>query len=358
MKQPSSLIDKGFFAPLHGLRGIAVLYVVISHLGNSGLFLLPIPHNAIGKVGVWVFFVLSAFLLTTHLCRDFETTTSRISSLLQYLVHRAFRIYPLYILVLIVHMVLGDISKMELLKHLLLVQGWGELWAIPVEFQYYFVIPFIAFSSLYLTRRGVILVLLGFLTAALFYCLKQPASVFSNELNIFPKLAPFLFGSMLALLLYKKATLESRHLSSLISLVSILGLLVTTVLYRDLANGYLSNMLAPWLSIAIGASVVGLIFAALQPGLIGSLLGARPLVFLGEISFSIYLLHMFIIRAVQKANYLPDYIDAWFSLGLCVLCASVSYWAIERPGIRMGKIIGQKLRGQFTRLTLNSSDSP
>lgn len=348
--------------PLHGLRGIAVLYVVISHLGNGGLFLLPIPHNAIGKVGVWIFFSLSAFLLTTHLCRDFETTSSRVFSLLQYLVHRAFRIYPLYILVLIGHMILGDISKTEFLKHLLLVQGWGELWAIPVEFQYYFVIPFIAISSLYLPRRRVSLLLMVILAAVLFYGLKQPASVFSNELNAFPKLAPFLLGSMLALLLYKKAPPESRCLSLLIPLVSLVGLLVTTVLYRCLANGYLSNLFAPWLSIAIGGSVVGLIYTALQPNVIGSLLGARPLVFLGEISFSVYLLHMFVIHLVQKVSDLPAGIEAWFSLGLSVLCASVSYWAIERPGIRMGKIIGQRLRGlpfvgAHTRSTVNNGDN-
>ena len=126
MKQPSSSTDKGFFAPLNGLRGIAVLYVVISHLGNGGLFLLPIPHDAIGKVGVWIFFALSAFLLTTHLCRDLDATSSRVSSLLQYIVHRVFRIYPLYIFVLIGHMIIGDISKVDLLKRLLLIQGWGE----------------------------------------------------------------------------------------------------------------------------------------------------------------------------------------------------------------------------------------
>ena len=40
---------KEFFAPLQGLRGIAVLYVLLSHLGNAGLFLLPVPHDAIGK---------------------------------------------------------------------------------------------------------------------------------------------------------------------------------------------------------------------------------------------------------------------------------------------------------------------
>jgi peptidoglycan/LPS O-acetylase OafA/YrhL len=362
MKQPASLTEKRFIAPLHGLRGIAVLYVVISHLGNGGLFLLPIPHDAIGKVGVWIFFALSAFLLTTHLCRELETTSSRVASLLQYIAHRVFRIYPLYIFVLISHFALDDISKTDFFKHILLIQGLGELWAIPVEFQYYFIIPVIAITSLYIPRRYVSLLLMAALMASLIYSYQQPASVFSNELNVFPKIAPFLFGSMLALLPYKKVPSEFRKLYSLIPWVCLAGLLATTVLYRYVAKGYLSNLFAPWLSLAIGAAAVGLIYAALKPNPIASLLGSRPLAYLGKISFSIYLLHMFVLRLVQKTTDLPVGMQAWFSLGLCVLCASFSYWAIERPGISAGKIIGQYLR-EFSfrghrQSTVKYSDAP
>lgn len=197
--------DRMFFASLHGLRGIAVMYVVLSHLGNGGYFLLPIAHDAIGKVGVWIFFALSAFLLTNHLYIDFEATSSRVTSLLQYIVHRVFRIYPLYIFVLIGHVILGDISKIQLLKHLLLIQGWGELWAISVEFQYYLLIPVFVISALHLrvSYFNIISFLVALAAGSVVYGLKWPASVFSNELTLFPKLAPFVLGSMLALLLSK-----------------------------------------------------------------------------------------------------------------------------------------------------------
>nr|WP_229498887.1 acyltransferase [Pseudoduganella ginsengisoli] len=346
MKQPIFLTDRKFFAPLHGLRGIAVLYVVVSHLGNGGLFLLPIPHDAIGKIGVWIFFALSAFLLTTHLCRDIESASSRVCTLLQYIIHRFFRIYPLYIIALIFHIIFGDISKKQLFGHLLLTQGRGELWAIPVEFQYYFIIPAIAISSLYLKKMHVCVLLVIALGAVLFYGTEQPASVFSNELNAFPKLAPFLLGSILALL---HTSLQSRGSSFLIPLTCLMGLLVTTILYRCLAKGYLQDVFAPWLSMAIGASIVGLMYAILQSNSIGSLFAARPLVFLGEISFSVYLLHMFVIRAVvSRGHGLPGGIGAWISLSLCILCASISYWTIERIGIRTGRIIGQKLQSCFS----------
>ncbi|MCX5871538.1 MAG: acyltransferase [Deltaproteobacteria bacterium] len=349
MKQPLST-NKIFFAPLHGLRGIAALYLVVAHLGQYGLFLLPIPHDAIGKVGVWIFFVLSAFLLTTHLCHDLETTSSKVFSLLKYTVHRIFRIYPLFIFSLTIHLIYRDISRIEFIQHLFLIQGRSELWAIPVEFQYYFIMPVIAMSTLYLPRRKVILLLAATLMVALFYGIAQPASVFSNKLNIIPKLAPFLLGSILALLLYKKKPASPQSQPKFVFFTPtacLVMLLITTVLFRCIAKNYISISFAPWLSIAIGASVMGLIYFALQPTAVSTLLGARPLVFLGEISFSVYLLHMFVIRFALSLHGLPIVTKAWLSLGLSVLCAIISYWIIERPGIHIGKKISQKLRTNF-----------
>ena len=352
MQQTLPAPDREFFAPLHGLRGVAVLYVVVSHLGNASLFLLPISHDAVGKVGVWIFFVLSAFLLTTHLLSEFEATSSKAFSLLTYIIHRIFRIYPLYILVLIGHMILGDISAMEFLKHLLLIQGMGELWAIPVEFQYYFIIPIIAIVSLYLPYKHINLILMVAMMITLFYGIMFPVSVFSNELNSIPKLTPFLLGSMLALLIYGKVSpkrkVNRRGFALLIGLACLTVLLVTTILYRCLSKDCLSNSFAPWLSIAISISVMGLIYSVLRPNAIGTLLEVVPLVFLGEISFSVYLLRMFVIRFVAQKNYgLPAVAEAWLTLGLCVLCASVSYWAIERPGIRAGKFLSRKITNNW-----------
>lgn len=340
-----SLTDREFVSSLDGLRGVAVLYVVVSHLGNGGRFLLPVPHDAIGKIGVWIFFALSAFLLTTHLRHDFETEPSKISPLLQYAVHRIFRIYPLFISVLIMHVILGDISGMELIKHLLLIQGWEELWAVPVEFQYYFIIPLIAIGALHMSRRSVVLLLMLAVMLALFYGIMQPASVFSNGLNIIPKLTPFLLGSILALF-YKKSPAVPGSGSGFVFMVTMacfLTLLVATVLYRCIGKECLSNLFAPWLSLAIGASVAGLIYSGLRPSFVGSMLGAKPLAFIGRISFSIYLLHMTVIRFVHKIPGLPPVAEAWLSLGLSVLCASITYWSIERTGIRAGKQISRKL---------------
>jgi len=199
-----SLINehREFFPALHGLRGIAVLFVVFSHLGGLGLFLFPIPHDGIGKVGVWIFFVLSAFLLTKNLYQDIKITASSLSSTIKYVVHRIFRIYPLYIVVLILHVIRGHISIIGFIKHLALIQAWGELWAIPVEFQYYLLMPVIVIIALFLSKKHTGFLLLTATIASLLYGTTHSTDVFSNELNIIPKLVPFLLGSILSLQFY------------------------------------------------------------------------------------------------------------------------------------------------------------
>ena len=336
-----------FWASLHGLRGIAVLYVVVSHLGNLGLFLIPLGHDGIGKVGVWIFFGLSAFLLTSRLYSDLQSTGSKPLSILVYFVHRVFRIYPLYIAVLAARVLLGHMSVMEMFSHISLVAGHGELWAIPVEFKYYFIVPCVALVASALGVRYCVFFLVVAVLAAVNCGAWWPDSVFSNELLLFPKITPFLLGSILALVSNPdKISLRKApgRLPSSISLLSPVALVVVTIAYRGLGKGWLPTDTAPWLSTAIGVSAVGLIHSGLGTNIVSLALRSRPLVFLGEISFSLYLTHMFVIGLINNMNILPAPLQAWLSIAVCVLCASVSYSVIERPGILAGKVISRRLQ--------------
>src|SRR4029450_100125 len=68
-RQPAAEVprrdDGGFRADIEGLRGVAVLFVVLFHAG------LPVPG---GVIGVDVFFVISGFLITGLLLRESERT--------------------------------------------------------------------------------------------------------------------------------------------------------------------------------------------------------------------------------------------------------------------------------------------
>ena len=340
---------KEFFAPLQGLRGIAVLYVLLSHLGNAGLFLLPVPHDAIGKVGVWIFFSLSAFLLTTHLVRYLSATSLNTLPVLQYAIHRVFRIYPMYFTVLILHVFINNFSLNEVTDHLLLLEGRRELWAIPVEFQYYFAIPVISILAVRLSRIWVYLLIAALLGASVSYGIYRPETVFSNGLNILPKLCPFLLGSFLALVLHHQTLSRlkaSWGASTLILFLSVAGLSVATFFYQCRATSCITVSQLPWLSVLLGLSVAGLIYSVQQPNLISKALSMKPLVYVGEISFSVYLLHLPIIRLVMTYTDFPSFVAAWTALILSIVIASITYRLIERQGMIAGKVISQRIIGQ------------
>ncbi|UPU00223.1 acyltransferase family protein [Bradyrhizobium barranii subsp. apii] len=68
------------FAELDGLRGLAAITVVFEHLSNAGVPVVPVPFlGGQSRVAVWVFFVLSAFLLTSRAIATPGTDRSRVS---------------------------------------------------------------------------------------------------------------------------------------------------------------------------------------------------------------------------------------------------------------------------------------
>lgn len=108
---------------LDGLRAIAVLLVVFSH--GSYRLLAPDVRIPMGGIGVGIFFVLSGYLITSLLLRE-HANRGRIS-LRDFYVRRALRIWPLYYAVLLLQLVV--------LVHINAKQ-WGGVWVSPSAPQY------------------------------------------------------------------------------------------------------------------------------------------------------------------------------------------------------------------------------
>ncbi len=97
-----SLADTLTIKSLDGLRGLAVLLVLLSHMSNAQMHLLPfLDFSGLGKAGVYLFFSLSAFLLTWQALKQAQQAPDP-KYWLAYLLRRALRIYPLYALALTV----------------------------------------------------------------------------------------------------------------------------------------------------------------------------------------------------------------------------------------------------------------
>lgn len=335
-----------FWSSLHGLRGIAALVVVLSHLGKYDLELGLIPHAHIGKTGVWIFFALSAFLLTYRLTEAVRSSGAWASPLLAYTAHRIFRIYPLLVVVVAVHWLVDGLSAREAWLHLALLGSQHGIWAIPVEFAFYAALPVLVAVVILGGSRLAIGLLVGLTIGAV---LGVPGNrvFFSGDLALYPKIAPFAVGAIAGLLHLEGRLLVPRveRWLPLAGAAGAIGLIVTAALSRSQALGATSVSVMPELSLAMGAATVALITASLRSGIASRILSSRPLVFLGEVSFSLYLTHIFVIH-FAAASAPGSHLMAWSALIFSVPLAWVCYILIERPGMRAGRLLGDWISGE------------
>ena len=142
------------FRALDGLRGVAVLLVLLSHTSNKDIFFHEfLNFQNVGKVGVYLFFVLSAYLLDRQIAIALMANKSSKRYWANYFLRRFLRIYPLFVIALIFHGVLTLLGFKTVIDrvidfplHLVLVRGESIFWSIPVEFKYYFISPLIMFG--------------------------------------------------------------------------------------------------------------------------------------------------------------------------------------------------------------------
>lgn len=196
----------GHLDALDGLRGLAVLIVMSSHWSNAGMDLLPLPLAGIGKSGVYLFYVLSAFLLTRlMLLRGERMGYGNGLMWADYALRRVLRIWPLYLVVLLLSWLLTAqgvagwhyrIDGASLLRHVALREGQSVLWSIPVEFMFYLWLPLLVLAAAWLRRHapplveaGVAVLLLG---AVLFAW--PPAQAPENDIRLWHYLPVFLCG--------------------------------------------------------------------------------------------------------------------------------------------------------------------
>jgi peptidoglycan/LPS O-acetylase OafA/YrhL len=335
------LSDDQRIPSLDGCRAIAISLVVFWHLSFSTR---DFPRGGFdwGDLGVFIFFVISGFLITTVLQREQEQRKS--ISLGNFYIRRVFRIFPalLFFLLgveLLTKLGLASVPGRALLFSLSFLRNYypgpyrilHHLWSLSVEEQFYLVWPFL---FAYLSKRTAcrlltgIIILAPILRLGTLFWLGQ-AQVWNTE-----EVADGLACGCLLAIQQKELRASrvyqwlSRPYVSLVIPCLIVGGAYThpRALYEGLGKSVI------FLGVALGIDMV--ILRHESPA--GKLLNSRPLVWLGKLSYSLYLWQqVFLIVKREDQPY------AWFpvNLGLAFLCAVVSYYLIERPSIQFGRRI-------------------
>ncbi len=336
---------------LDGVRGLAVLLVLLDHASDSGLRLFPgADFNRAGKYGVYLFFVLSAFLLTYpfFLRPARELFQARIWT--SYALRRVLRILPLYLAVITYYCWSRDSFTLgEWWNHLLFRQGEGHFWTIPVEGKYYLALPLLVLATAGFWRLrgwkwGVgALAGFGIILFAVFFPLERAWTIDDDSL-LSRCLWFFIAGSAAGMLHawlvrtgYRPSWLPwvgetAAFLSLLAVILFIPG--IFNVLFnsgRDIPRFTLMDEVctALW-----PLFVLGVVHGR---GWLRRVFENAVLRYLGWISYSAYLWHKEVLGEIDDLDALPPTVGLMIFVGAVVLAASISYWLIERPlsGIRL-----------------------
>jgi peptidoglycan/LPS O-acetylase OafA/YrhL len=294
---------------LDGLRACAALMVVVAHSIDPHAQILPGVTVAgwLGESGVRLFFVLSGLLITSILLRarvDAETTgVSRVTVWRAFVIRRTLRIVPLAYVAILVVLVIGaplagahwwpTLYRVPRWAYFLYVQNLprfvpfarydalGHFWSLAVEEHFYLVWPVLL---LFLPRRALlpamvpILVVVGPLSRV-WLADAGPSVAYENSLCRADALA---FGGLLALL-------EPG----------------TSTVWRGSLWLWAVVLIVPSLPISESASIVlaGAIVLAIMRGAAASFFALKPLVYLGRISYGIYVWHVIIPDLLVRAGY-------------------------------------------------------
>ena len=319
--------------PLDGLRGIAVLMVVFGHGYNEGLG--PFGESSLlirGKLGVYLFFVLSAYLLDRQIIKMLQQGRADWDYWLYYISRRILRIFPLFFLALVVFR-LANASGLnvviyewqEVWQHLALQRGDHIFWSIPVEFKYYLISPILLFIFHRLFRWNVyavvVTLLLVMVGSHLFVLWWNPDGKSTLWfLNI------FLLGTLVALIERLRPKIWSTLTQSRFTIYFGWAALLVLSLWSWKAENY-SNI-GTFIPAASLWSVA--LIASFKTGLWATVLSWKPLRWVGAVSFSMYLFHIPVLMWV-KSFALPSEI-AWLSyLALTAGVTAITYLFVERP---------------------------
>jgi peptidoglycan/LPS O-acetylase OafA/YrhL len=340
---------KPYFAPIDGMRSLCVLLVVYNHL-KAGLYAVTIVD---GHLGVDIFFIISGFLISTLLLRE-EKTTGRID-LSAFYWRRAFRILPIYSVVLGAYVLLCQLPsqaakwvqlKAGLPYFLLFLNEYVKepspgtvfthTWSLGVEEKFYLFWPVLFFAVAKSAKARWVLLAVLFLATAVapFFGMAFLARAYLG----------LLMGCLMGVLLDSRVggayCAMLRRMPSLVMLLVFLG------------GFYLVHLSKSYMAGFSTATVLFLSYLIVKPTWLSALFASRPLVWLGRRSYSMYLVHVLCLNAVEakiKNNSAVSGI-AMLTLGfaLTAAVAAVLYATVEEPARLFGKRLIAKRRSRET----------
>jgi peptidoglycan/LPS O-acetylase OafA/YrhL len=348
-----------YIKQLDSLRAIAVILVIITHWfpETDKLNIYTSVFN-----GVDIFFVLSGFLITRILLENRNKAgkegASRISVIKNFYYRRFLRIFPIYYLTILLLYVAAPITGSDIRNSFFYFltytsnyyffnrQDWdgmlSHFWSLSVEEQFYLIWPWL---MLFLKKKFLLPLILTSIflgIAAQLYLM----DVMFGDILTFCCFDGFGLGALVAwVLLFRRSLLKKSYSISLV--LAFVGFILQVVRVASQGNTILlpSRTLTSFVTICV---IIYIIINREGKSLFFySILSNRALIFIGKISYSVYLFHLilpyFTGAAFTKLNqYLPSYfyqhnfyLVCFENFCLLILICYASWQIIEKPILKL-----------------------
>lgn len=337
---------------LDGLRCVAIVMVLIGH------YLYFLGGTNSGIYGVNLFFVLSGFLITSILLSDKSVTFSEAYK--KFIARRALRIFPVYYLIILFYIVIRAEGINEDWPYLLSysynfrVSGlhhweyhlYSPYWSLSVEEQFYLFFPFIV---LLLNKHPKVqlTVFFIFITFAVSERIFHFTSI-HPYVNLITNMWALTIGAIGAWFI-KHSNLSKRFFNSII--IEILVLITFATIFWQGENT-IGFIFYPLINIFLVIKASAFSF---KIKLIDKFLVSKSAIFIGRISYGIYLYHimvkhffdMYIFQPLwsripfselgyfSKLQYNRTLIEFPFLVFLAIIIASLSFHFIETPFLKL-----------------------
>jgi peptidoglycan/LPS O-acetylase OafA/YrhL len=337
---------------LDSLRAIAVILVIISHWFDSTHFLNRYTSN--GSLGVTLFFVLSGFLITNILLGNkakIEKGASLKDAFKVFYVRRSLRIFPIYYILLIFLLVFNIATIVisfwwhffYLSNFYFYLQGQfggalSHLWSLAVEEQFYLLWP--ALILLVPRKHLQSVFLIGIVLSVLFRFLIITAQndigriLLPGSIDSFCIGGLLIYGNTASLNWYKWYTSKKKYF---LLIAFLLLIVVHLSIFKNLP--FANAVYFLFISISFGI-IIDTVANISKQSFISLLLQNKSIVFIGKISYGIYLFHNFIpyqysINLSGKFSILNMYLSQGLRFLILLAVATCSWYFIEKPILKL-----------------------
>lgn len=335
-----------FRLDIQGLRALAVILVVIFHIQHRWL-----PG---GFIGVDMFFVISGYLISKGLIKQIDNQSF---SYLEFIVGRVKRIVPAYFVMLLfctflaVYMLIPSDAETflyQMRRSLIFTSNqvfasatnyFGarsyensllHTWSLSIEMQFYVILPLIVMflpKSIYKWILGIGAVVILFYTQYQIGVLNNKPEMY---FSVLARSAEFIIG--IGINFVPNSKQFSHKYKLLIAILALLALSISGILINEQSD-------FPGL-LAMPACFATALLIWLEDTKINDILGSKPLVFIGKISYSLYLWHWPILAFYRyyQNRYDLTINEVLILLVIMIILSVVSYYGVEEPFRKTKKI--------------------